>query len=102
MSNPLFRKDPCLKYAIDLGFSITPGRKHWHARHPSGGHTIVPFGRKRSPRSERNILASIRRAVAKPVLPSTHATTQASELDTSHQFHSHQAQAEWPQARPVR
>lgn len=62
MTNPLFRKDPCLKYAIELGFQLTPGRKHWHARHPDGGRTIVPFGRKRSSRSERNIYASLRRA----------------------------------------
>lgn len=62
MTNPLFRKDPCLKYAIELGFQLTPGRKHWHARHPNGGRTIVPFGRKRSARSERNIHASLRRA----------------------------------------
>lgn len=60
--NPLFRKDPCLRLAIELGFSIKPGRKHWHASHPQGGHVPIPFGRKRSPRSERNILASIRRA----------------------------------------
>lgn len=60
--NPLFRKDPCLKYAIELGFQVVPGRKHWHARHPNGGRTIVPFGRKRSARSERNIYASLKRA----------------------------------------
>lgn len=76
MTNPVFRKDPCLKYAIDLGFSIVPGRKHWHARHPNGGHTIVPFGRKRSPRSERNILASLRRAAppsSSTSIPAAHA-----------------------------
>jgi hypothetical protein len=67
MSNPLFRKDPMLRHAIALGFSIKPGRKHWHATHPSGGHTTIPFGRKRHPRSERNIQAALRRAA----LPST-------------------------------
>jgi hypothetical protein len=60
----IFSRDPCLRYAVALGFSIKPGRKHWHATHPNGNHTTIPFGRKRSPRSERNILASIRRAAA--------------------------------------
>jgi hypothetical protein len=64
LSRRIFSKDPCLRYAIALGFSISPGRKHWHAAHPNGNHTIIPFGRKRSPRAERNILASIRRAAA--------------------------------------
>ena len=49
---------PLLRYAAALGFTVTPGRKHWHARHPLGGWAIVPFGRKYHPRSERNIAAS--------------------------------------------
>lgn len=52
-----------LRLAISLGFSIKPGRRHWHATHPNGGHAIIPFGRKRNPRAERNITASIRRVV---------------------------------------
>lgn len=60
MTRPL--NTPLLRYAAALGFTITPGRKHWHARHPLGGRAIVPFGRKRHPRSERNIAASLRRA----------------------------------------
>ncbi|MGA1640937.1 MAG: hypothetical protein ACO4AL_11365 [Steroidobacteraceae bacterium] len=55
-----------LRYAIELGFAIRPGRKHWHALHPNGGMTIIPFGRKRHSRSERNIQASLRRAAAIP------------------------------------
>ena len=54
--------DPLVRYAIDLGFSITAGSKHWHARHSGGGWTTIPFGRKRSDRSLRNIQASLRRA----------------------------------------
>lgn len=51
-----------LRLAISLGFEIRPGRKHWHATHPAGGHTTIPFGRKRNSRAERNITASLRRA----------------------------------------
>lgn len=61
-SNPLFRKDPMLRYALELGFTIKPGRRHWHATHPNGGHTIISFGRKRHPRSERNTMAALKRA----------------------------------------
>lgn len=64
----IFTKDPMLRYALELGFELTPGRKHWHAKHPSGGHTIIPFGRKRHPRSERNITAALRRATINPTL----------------------------------
>jgi hypothetical protein len=64
----LFSKDPCLRYALALGYQLTPGRKHWHAHHPNGGRTIIPFGRKRSTRSERNILASLARA-CRPLSP---------------------------------
>jgi hypothetical protein len=53
---------PVARYAIELGFTLTPGSKHWHASHPGGGRTIIPFGRKISPRSEQNIRASLRRA----------------------------------------
>lgn len=53
-----------LKYAISLGFEIRPGRKHWHATHPNGGHAIISFGRKRKPRAVRNIQASLKRAAA--------------------------------------
>lgn len=55
-----------LKLAIALGFEIKPGRRHWHATHPGGGYAIISFGRKRSPRAERNITASLRRAALKP------------------------------------
>lgn len=53
---------PLVRYAIDLGFSVTAGSKHWHARHPDGGWTTIPFGRKCSDCSLRNIKASLRRA----------------------------------------
>lgn len=69
--NPLFRRDPMLRYAISLGFAIKPGRRHWHAHHPSGGMTIIPFGRKRNPRSERNIQAALRRAAFHPTATPT-------------------------------
>lgn len=52
-----------LRYAISLGFQIKPGRKHWHATHPAGGHATIPFGRKRNSRAERNIQASLRRVI---------------------------------------
>lgn len=67
MSPRLFNKDPLLRYALALGFELSPGRRHWHARHPGGGQTIIPFGRKRHSRSERNISAALRRAA----LPAT-------------------------------
>ena len=51
-----------LRYAQSLGFAITAGGKHWHATHPAGGHTTIPFGRKVHPRSTRNIEAALRRA----------------------------------------
>lgn len=70
---PLFRKDPCLRLALELGFSIKPGRRHWHLCHPGGGYTIASFGRKRSPRSERNTLAAIKRAASTPS-PAPHAS----------------------------
>lgn len=57
----LFQKDQLIRLAIQLGYIITPGRKHWHATHPDGGYTIIPFGRKRSVRSHRNIESRIRK-----------------------------------------
>lgn len=59
-------QDPLVRYAMGLGFTLTPGGRHWLAIHPGGGRTILPFGRKRSPRSEQNIRASLRRA-ARPL-----------------------------------
>lgn len=60
----LFQKDQLLRLALDLGYTIKPGRKHWHASHPNGGSTIIPFGRKRSVRSHRNIESRIRKNAA--------------------------------------
>ena len=54
--------NPLLRYALQLGFTIAAGSKHWHATHPGGGRAIIPFGRTRHPRSDRNIEASLRRA----------------------------------------
>lgn len=70
-TNPLFRRDPMLRYAIALGFELKPGKRHWHAVHPNGGMTIIPFGRKRPPRAERNIQASLRRAAFQPAPTTT-------------------------------
>lgn len=53
---------PLLRYAAAMGFSLTPGSRHWHASHPSGGRAIVPYGSKISRRSWRNVIASLRRA----------------------------------------
>ena len=53
---------PLTRYAQALGFTLTAGRKHWHATHPEGGRAVVPFGRKVSVRSFRNVQASLRRA----------------------------------------
>ena len=50
------------RLAKALGYQLSPGTKHWRARHPvSGGCAIVPYGRKFSPRDERNIRANLRR-----------------------------------------
>lgn len=50
------------RLAQGLGFTLTAGSRHWHASHPSGGRAIVPYGRKVSDRSARNIAARLRRA----------------------------------------
>jgi hypothetical protein len=48
--------------ATELGYEIRPGRRHWRLTHTvTGSLAIVPFGRKRSPRSERNVIASLKR-----------------------------------------
>lgn len=60
----LIAKDQLLRLAVQLGYTIKPGRKHWLATHPSGGTTIIPFGRKRSARSHRNIESRIRKNAA--------------------------------------
>ena len=50
------------RLARDLGYTLSPGTKHWRARHPvSGGTAIVPYGRKHSSRDARNIRANLRR-----------------------------------------
>ena len=47
---------PLLKKAIKLGWQITKGAKHYKLYHPlTGQTTILPYGSKRSDRSERNI-----------------------------------------------
>jgi hypothetical protein len=51
-----------LREALALGFTLRPGSRHWLAAHPSGGRAIVPYGRRPSDRSQRNIRASLRRA----------------------------------------
>lgn len=51
-----------LRYAQARGFTLTPGSKHWHATHPSGGRAIVPFGRRMSVSTERRVMADLRRA----------------------------------------
>lgn len=56
------RRTPLVRYAVELGFSLTAGSKHWHGRHPGGGWAIVPFGSNLSDRSVRNVQASLRRA----------------------------------------
>jgi len=57
------------RLAAALGFTLTPGGRHWHASHPSGGRAIVPYGRKISDRSARNIAANLRRAAQGPASP---------------------------------
>lgn len=62
MSNRILNADPLLRLAVELGYTIKPGRRHWHLTHTSTGSvTILPFGRKRSTRSVRNITASLKR-----------------------------------------
>ena len=55
-------RNPLARYALALGFQLTPGRRHWHASHPSGGRAILPFGSRINSRSLRNIRANLRRA----------------------------------------
>lgn len=55
---------PLLRYALSLGFTLRPGSRHWLASHPSGGRAVVPYGRRLSFRSLRNVQASLRRAAA--------------------------------------
>lgn len=51
-----------LRLATELGWQVRPGRRHWHLTHPvTGSTTILPFGRKRSVRSTRNIQSHLRR-----------------------------------------
>lgn len=57
-------KDKLARLAVSLGYTLKPGSKHWHAHHPSGGYTIIPFGSKSSFRSQRNIESRIRKNAA--------------------------------------
>ena len=62
MTNRILNADPMLRLARDLGYDIKPGRRHWHLTHSTTGSvTILPFGRKRSTRSVRNITANLKR-----------------------------------------
>jgi hypothetical protein len=69
MNKRLLNADPMLRLAVELGYSITPGRRHWHLTHEiTGSRTILPFGRKRSTRSVRNITAHLRRGAKDPLV----------------------------------
>jgi hypothetical protein len=57
------------RLAAALRFTLCPGGRHWHATHPGGGRAIVPYGRKISDRSARNIAANLRRAAQGPASP---------------------------------
>jgi hypothetical protein len=58
-----------IQVARDLGYDLEPGSRHWKARHRrTGCLTTVPYGTKLSFRSERNVIASLRRG-AKGGLP---------------------------------
>lgn len=58
----LINKDPILRLARNLGFSIQAGSNHWIVLHKGGGRTIVPYSKKRSGRKELNIISSLKRA----------------------------------------
>jgi hypothetical protein len=48
--------------ALSLDYDLKPGSKHWKLRHQRTGYrTTLPYGTKLSFRSERNILATLRR-----------------------------------------
>ena len=48
--------------ALSLGYDLEPGSKHWKLRHQKTGYrTTLPYGTKLSVRSQRNVLASLRR-----------------------------------------
>ena len=64
MAKPNLRNDPLIRYALELGFVVRPGGRHWHCIHPGGGQTILSYGRRRSVRNERNSMAALRRAAA--------------------------------------
>ncbi len=53
---------PLVRLAQDLDYDLKPGSKHWKARHRATGYlTTVPYGTRMSPRSERNVRASLKR-----------------------------------------
>lgn len=62
----IFSKDPLLKLAIELGYTITPGTKHWLAAHPNGYTTRISFGRRRNRRAYLNQQACLMRGLDQP------------------------------------
>lgn len=67
MKPRILNADPMLRLATELGWEIKPGRRHWRLSHPvTGSTTILPFGRKRSMRSTRNIEANLKRGARVP------------------------------------
>ena len=50
-----------IREAENLGWTIRRGSKHWKLHHAnSGATTILPFGSRISPASERNIRSRLR------------------------------------------
>lgn len=55
-----------IRVAGELGWEITKGTKHYKLYHPATGKTtILPYGRKHTPRKERNMYSRLRSVVTK-------------------------------------
>lgn len=63
MSHPsgTMKQKELIKVAVDLGWQVTKGTKHYKLFHPATGKTtILPYGSKYTPRKERNIYSRLR------------------------------------------
>jgi hypothetical protein len=59
--------------ALNLGYEVHPGRRHWHAIHSlTGSMVILSFGTKASFRTHRNILSRLKQG-ARPIDNQPHA-----------------------------
>ena len=65
-------RNPYVRWALELGYEIHPGTRHWHAIHSvTGTLVIVPFGTKKSFRDHRNIRSRLKQG-ARPIVNQLH------------------------------